>query len=56
MKIGIYGDSFGDDNGQWPHRHNDVGPGWTQLLGMTGTNQISNYVTQQFRTNVTPDR
>ena len=43
MKIGIYGDSFGDDNSQWPHRFNDVGPGWTQLLGMTGHNSVSNY-------------
>jgi hypothetical protein len=43
MKIAVYGDSFGDDYGQWPHRHNNVGPGWTQLLGMTGGNRVSNF-------------
>ena len=43
MKIAVYGDSFGDDNGMWPHTHNDVGPGWTQLLGMTGDNRLSNF-------------
>ena len=43
MKIAVYGDSFGDDTGQWPHRYNDVGPGWTQLLGMTGNNVVSNH-------------
>ena len=43
MKIAVYGDSFGDDNGQWPHTHDNVGPGWTQLLGATGNNNVSNF-------------
>ena len=43
MKIAIYGDSFGDDTGQWPHRFDNVGPGWAQLLSSTGNNRVSNF-------------
>jgi hypothetical protein len=42
MKIGIFGDSFGDDYTMWPTPYTDVGPSWVDYLRNQNI-EIDNY-------------
>jgi hypothetical protein len=42
MKIGIFGDSFGDDYNLWPTPYIDVGPSWVDYLRSQNI-EIDNY-------------
>lgn len=44
IKLGIFGDSFGDDYNLWtPDRWHDVGPSWIDYLRSTGLYEIENF-------------
>lgn len=42
MKIGIFGDSFGDDYHVWPNPYDGVGPSWIEYLQSCG-HEVENF-------------
>jgi len=43
VKLGIFGDSFGDDTSLWGNEWKDVGPSWIDYLRNTGKYEITNF-------------